>query len=287
MKEKSKKVLKGFGIGLMACAAIVGFTGCSNINVEQSQIDNLIASVETIKHQSYKMTREEVWNLAHLSGFNLMMNVDGVRDNMFMDCLNTIYSLEGDEIRNSSQEVSFYNFDGSKVQAMKIGNDLTLTYQLENNYTTQAEFIKTDIGGYLCTSKESSHLEFERVVSLYNGQGMPSPSGLGCDYEDLNCYEVLENGNVRLNFIKNYTYNDHREGLEDEYMEIADIITFEYDSKARLISIEENEEIVDISDNYSFMSELRSMKINVSYGTVDVEKITTWINLAEDYIGNQ
>ena len=106
MKDKNKKVLKGLGVGALACVGMFGLTGCANIEVSQDKVDSMIETVEKVDNRldeyidllekANRMTKEEVWNFAKTADFNLMMNVNGLRDNMVVTGISEELGLRQD-----------------------------------------------------------------------------------------------------------------------------------------------------------------------------------------------
>lgn len=62
MKEKNKKILKGLGVGALACVAMVGLTGCANIS--NTDYDRMMETVETVENTISDLEAAKVFNNA-------------------------------------------------------------------------------------------------------------------------------------------------------------------------------------------------------------------------------
>ena len=285
MKEKNKKILKGIGVGALACTAMIGLTGCANIKVEQSEVNKLIQSVETLKDQSIKMTKEEIWNFAQSADFNLVMNIGGVRDNLVVTAVSEEMGLQ--------QDIMYiYNTEDTKIFAELSGNEQAVITNAELWYQKgESNIVLADIDkagtGYMCNSveeRDNAYNTFEGCTGVYGGT-IPSLSSFDLTYEKLNHYEVLENGNVRLTFVTNEMVYQNPE--ETEYVNYLRINTFEYSQDGRLVELEMSYKLVDweltnIEHRIGMFEELNStFKYVVSYGTVDADLMESWVELAE------
>jgi len=291
MKEKNKKILKGLGISALACVGMFGLTGCSNIKVSQNKVDSLIEMAERtdsrldeytdLLEKANRLTKEEAWNLAMLSDFNLMMNVNGIRDNMVISGKSTFNNGEIYEMQqvhyNSETFKSAYNFNGEKVY---------LSYQLNVSNVVSSE-LRVIESNYVCTTVQ----QFPEVADLDNVLGFYTEYGFGIGvkgfkltFGDLNHYENLENGNVKLVFVGFEKIELDPDG--NDYVECLICRTFEYSPEGKIISIKENSRVVDqkgSGEQFESVVEESNyeMEYTLSYGTVDTELVESLIELSE------
>ncbi len=304
MKEKNKKILKGLGIGALACVGMVGLTGCSKVEVSQEKVDSMIETVEKVDgrlddyidlleqqnqqlqdqnamleeqnkllEQANKLTKEDVWNLAQTADYNLMMNVGGVRDNLkiAMQEVTNDYTIEGFYM--------YYNTDSVQSKVSK-EDGLHVSYQKEEDKVVKGRISLSDNDEYICDSiyESTSAKTLEEYIHVYSGT-LPGINSFELTYEDLSHYEILENGNVKLTFVKYDTYQQ----AGNEYVETLETCSFEYTLDAKLVSIEESSKIIYESSGLDEIDgEIEyTRSYNLSYGTVDVDLVESLVELAE------
>lgn len=314
MKEKNKNVLKGLAVGTLALVGMAGLTGCSQIEVSQQKVDSMIETVdkvdssldqyvdlleqqnnllqqqnnilqqqngqlqeqnnnlEQIIENSKRMTKEEVWNLAQRADYNFMMNVDGVRNNCVMT---------GNGNGETVEQI-FYNSANFKA-AFAQGEELLFVYQT-NESNVIATVFTFDGTNYACSSVSDmgADEDFENFVDMYSPEGL-GLTRMGFTYEELNHYEQLENGNVKLYFSEYLTLKSKTEG---ESATVLKNTTFEYSSDGKLLSINMDSRVIEVNGEFEGeegLLEEQNMNVEMtcSYGTVDVDFIESLIALAE------
>ncbi|MBO5954972.1 MAG: hypothetical protein J6Q13_03295 [Clostridia bacterium] len=281
MKEKNKKILKGVGVGALALVGMVGLTGCADVKISQEKFNSLVEIAEKADDymkESARLTKEEVWNLAQTADFNLMMNVNGVRDNLVISASMT----DGSAI---DVAMVYYNTDTMKVFTESFeGSSIELWYQ-----TTESNVILADIekveNGYICERFEERDetFTFEGCIGVYRG-GIPAINTWELTFEDFNHYEFLENGNVKLTFVKNVEYKNPDN--QEEYFITLEDYSFEYSLDGKLVSLKmssriiekegEFENRIDMVEKYTY-----NMEYKLRYGEIDTELVESWVEIAE------
>lgn len=306
MKEKNKKILKGLGIGALACVGMLGLTGCANVEVSQDKVNSMIETAEKadarldeyidlLEQQNQqlleqnnkledlinqdRLTKEEVWNLAMTTDFNLMMNVGGARDNLVITAVNDNLQLGMLYYYNSSDSKIFAEISGDG-QGVVAGAELW--YQKGDSNVVLADIDKAGTG-YMCdyTDEKSENDVFEDCIGVYRGS-CPGIRDWELTIEDLNHYEILENGNVALTFVKYNTYGNNK-----EYYTTLNKYMFEYALEGKLVSIEYGSRCVEATDGAEVIDTNEDVKYVFSYGTVDTELVESWVELAEEYRNEQ
>ncbi len=305
MKEKNKKVLKTLGVGALCLCGALTFAGCSNIEISQEKVDSMVetvektdsrldeyidlleqqnANLEKLLEEANKMTKEDVWNLAQTADYNLMMNVDGLRDNLIVTGVREDLGLQQDLMY-------YYNTSDTKIFAELNGDEecvitgVELWYQTSESNVILADINKTETD-YVCGSIEErdESFVFENCIGVYSG-GCPGINGFGLTYDDLSHYQILENGNIKLTFAKNDTYYQNEE--QTEYVTALEVYSYEYSLEGKLVSFEINSKTIDYSEsvmeNMPGLIEELNMEIKyvLTYNAVDVELIESWVELAE------
>ncbi len=90
MKEKTKNVLKGLGVGALACCGMFALTGCS-VELSQSQVDKVMqvvdqsdkfmdGTLDLLEKQNAKLSKEEGWDLYKLAQAKFLTNQNGIRN---------------------------------------------------------------------------------------------------------------------------------------------------------------------------------------------------------------
>lgn len=135
MKEKNKKILKGLGVGALACFGMLTFTGCS-VDLSQQQIDKLMYTVENsdkfmdevvdlLNKQNNQMDKQKIFDLYRLAETKLMLNYDNVLDNLKV----TSKVVSDDDF----QSVKFYKTEsGQRVAIMNDMDSSEIVYSNEN-----------------------------------------------------------------------------------------------------------------------------------------------------------
>ena len=248
----------------------------TQIELLESQNANLEAQLQQIIAESKKMTKEEAINFAKRADYRLMMNIDGLRDNM-------LYSVGDPSGDFKSFKDSYYNVNGIKATLNEDVDETWVTYQLGENKIVSSS-IKLDGQEYYSNSiyqENDSSVTFDKCIGIYQGN-IPSLASLNLTEDDLLCYEVLSNDNLKLVFSRNVIEYSH---VDDEsYVECLQIYEFEYSKDCKIISCTGKSVVIDSYGPHADLDEADTfdMKITVEYGTVDVELITHLIEVSEN-----
>jgi len=287
-----------------------GLTGCANIEVSQDKFDSMIETVEkadnrldeyidlleqqnqqlqeqntnleNLLEEASRMTKEEVWNLAQTADFNLMMNVNSLRDNCVMTAIN-------EELGLSQDIMLYYNSDSMSVYAAldgdgKVSTGVELWYQTNETNVVMADIDKVG-NEYICSriDDRGEDANFESQIGVYRGS-IPTISSFNLSYEDWSHYEILQNGNAKLTFIENKKVVNPDK--EDEYFIALVTYNFEYSINGKLISLNINSGIIEKEGEFEnrtgILEEYNSERGYVlTYGTVDTELVESWVEVAE------
>ena len=113
MKNKSKKILAGIGIGVMGALAL---TGCSMSDEQQAALDKVVGKVdkviELVENQNRELSHAEAIRLYEFAKTRLLVNKDNVWDNMKMTISQD--SNEEDHYGKVRGEQHFYTFANGK-----------------------------------------------------------------------------------------------------------------------------------------------------------------------------
>jgi hypothetical protein len=287
MREKNKRILKGIGVGTLACVGLFGLTGCAKVEISQDKFNDLVeiaekaddfmqnqnTNLEKLVEEANKMTKEEIWNLAKTADFNMMTNANGVRDNV----LATMESLEGDTIE--TMECMYYNTDEMKVFA-ECYDGAELWYQTNESNVILADIDEND-DNYECepsVDDRGEHADFDDCIGVYRGAFGVNLFDL--TYEKFNHYEILDNGNFALTYL-DYDYNYQDETKETNYEKFLIIYTCEYSLDGKLISLKLENKLIDTEGEITSPETFRCGKITFEYGAVDTELVESWVALAE------
>lgn len=308
MKERNKKIIKGIGVGTLACVGVLGLTGCSKVEVSQDKVDNMIETVEKVDNkldeyvnlleqqkqelqdqneelqkvndalneqkelleEANRLTKEEVWNLAKRADFNLKMNVNGLRDNLVFESV----------VDNTQYKMAYYNSEDLKVYAQFDGSEVYCFYQETDGNVYDAIIEKVEDQN-VCTyvydnGKDDS---FEYITRLYDSN-IPSIESYDCTYEDLNHYEILDNGNVKLTFVKNVIEYEDEDDQTSPYRWVMEIVELEYSIDAKIVAGSYKTVLMHEDEDYSGYSDLDDVAFVANYGAVDVEMVESWVELA-------
>ena len=273
MKEKSKKILKGFGVGALACLGMFGLTGCANIDVSQKKVDSLI---ERFEDYSEKTTREEILNLYHTAYYNAMTQTNGY-DNVVITgkTANDVDNLSYSSYCNSEMSMLFGNVRGALA---------AYYYDFATDKVIDAGFYLTN-QGYVCTYKEiEDSFDASGLINRIRAELLV----INFKDEELAAYKVLKNGNYSLRFIteerKTYYSEEKEEELGEFY--VTTYYTIEITKDAKIVSMKAESDIdVGFECEEQDWQEIKSYSVEIEaeylYGTVDVELLQELYELAQ------
>lgn len=185
MKEKSKKIMAGLGIGL-ALASGGMLTGCSMSDEQQAALNSVIDKtdqiVELLDKQSKTLSQAEALRLYEFARTRLLVNKDNVWDNLKM-----IINQDSNEVDHYDTvfgELAFYKFaDGRRVAYVKTGTP-TNPGQIGGWFE---EVVSSD-GYQTITQKET----YSHYASTNTTSGI---SEFDITEEDIVDCKILDNGN--------------------------------------------------------------------------------------------
>lgn len=270
MKEKNKNILKGLGVGALACCGMFALTGCS-VELSQSQVDKVMQVVDQsdkfmedtldlLEKQNAKLSKEEGWDLYQTALTKFLTNQNGLRNNMKITIKQFSSAYPEDD---AVVDLYLYNdMNGVDLQLEKftheLGTDVSLLYADDESGVYEynksgAECEKSLVGEGL--------LENYLSILLYVDNGVTSEDVVGC--------ELLENGNYKLSFINCEIDFYEGEDEEDEGHNLAyySYIVYEITSDGIFISQETNFAEVDLNKDGA-VTERFGGTITYDYGVV-------------------
>lgn len=222
-KSKKNKILKGLGIGALACLGVFTFAGCS-IELSQDQIDKVMYTVDNadtfmdetldlLNKQNAELDQEEAWDLYKLAQAKFKLNVDGIRDNVKM----------------TSRFGIIYLYDtASDGYVMISAYDEEYGVQFADNYNI-----------YSFSSIDGNHSK--KLLDIDNsGQGCEAyiswnnfshSTMYGVQEEDIVSCQKLDNGNYKITFLSETLID------EEENNSVSTVLlVVEVSADARIIS---------------------------------------------------
>lgn len=260
MKEKSKNILKGLGVGALACFGMLTFTGCS-VDLTKDQIDKLIYTVESsdkfmqdaldlLEKENAKLNAEQAWNLYKLAKTKLFLNDNGVRDN-FKATLNDVNSL------------CFYKTSNGDYVAFNAGGDvLNVTYEEDGKvyeyYKDERGVSKSELG--------------DGEVEQYLYYDLPYCNYVDVKEEDIVSCDILENGNYKITFLN--TWSDDPESYAQ-----TNLIEIEISKEAKFIKerILICSQILDDDQNHEYYSFEEEMLVDYEYNVITDEDVSSYL----------
>ena len=125
MKEKNKKILKGLGVGALACVGMFGLVGCSDVKIEQSDYDRIMSSVETVENSISDFEAATVY----YNALNKIMNSSSDFWNNMKVETTISYTEEGNDYVEKNEMIMLKNGDENIAFWKGIGE----TDYFENN----------------------------------------------------------------------------------------------------------------------------------------------------------
>jgi len=251
---------------------------------EQNRIlEEQNANLEKLLEEAKKMTKEEVWNLAQTADFNLMLNNGGLRDNLIVTAVERNLNLQMDLMY-------YYNSGDAKIFAELSGDSQGVVTSAELWYqTTDSNVVLADIdkveNEYVCDliDERDKTSTFDDCIGVYRG-GVMGVNLFGLTYDDLTYYEILDNGNVKLTFVKyNEFVNPDKE--EEHFIALQDY-AFEYSLDGKLVSLKMASRIIEkegeFENRIGMIEEATyNMEYILRYGEIDTDLVESWVEIAE------
>lgn len=259
MKEKNKNILKGLGVGALACFGMLTFTGCS-VELSQEQINKIVHVVERsdkfmddtldlLEKQNAKLSKEEGWDLYQTALTIFLTNQEGIRNNIKI----TAEDLEGDKFvtyhYNDLQGTDIVLETGSELR----GND-RITFVAEEDSDNYVYHYAKDGTEYEKSLLGEGVTENYSSILLYVDNGVTSEDVVGC--------ELLENGNYELSFVQTF-----KSVNEDDEIMYYNYVVYEITSDGTFISQKTNFAEVDLNKDGA-VTERFGGTITYEYGVV-------------------
>ena len=228
MKEKTKNILKGVGVGALACFGLFAMTGCS-IDLSQEQVDKIMYTVDNsdkfmqdtldlLEKQNNQLDMEQAWNLYKLAQTKLLLNDEKIMDNMKVSM--ELVDPNGEvEINN----MFYYKTSTTERVLVNVGDDWHGVNYVENGF----------LYDYSYDANHGTHkhqlAEVSSDESVLMGTELPYANYIECDQEDMVTCNVLDNGNYEITFISTWTDDP------DNYLQF-DLVKVEITQDAKFVS---------------------------------------------------
>lgn len=199
MKENTKKIIAGLGLGLTIGAGAIAMTGCSNIELSQSQVDKILEvvensdkfmkdSLEMQAEMNNKLTREMAYSLYRTAIGTIQTNAHNVWDNLKINVEMSDENLNGKNYsislyKSTENEQCLQLKDNEKQNA----NDV---FYLQYGDRTSYEYKGGDVE--ILENVKIDYLIMSNVLSPV------FITASDVKVSDIIGYEVLEDGNIQI-----------------------------------------------------------------------------------------
>ena len=257
MKEKTKNILKGVGVGSLACLGMFTFSGCS-MDLSQEQINKLMYAVDNsqqfmedtlhlLESQNAKMDAEQAHKLCEYAYNKILLNQNGIRNNLVMknhfdgELVATVTSYADENTDVIVADTTDFN----EVWYADSGNNYHYVKQGQTKEEIEADSIHADFS-------------WASWVNLVNWAGVTEDDILFCN--------ILSNGNYEITYSVN-TIN--HANLEDGMG--AGIIVAEITNDGNFVKIEmDSAEYSEQEDEIQFGKKVRAL---FEYGTANLNYV--------------
>jgi len=188
MKDKTRKVIKGIGVGALACVGMFGLTGCSNTK------DQLNDALQKIEQLQTKVDKEDACEMIQYSIAKLKINKNGVLDNLTI-------------IQETSDDGGEFNV----IQCCKSGNTIAMCSKDKDN-NLYIEYTENG-NSYWYRPEDGERHQFSGSTydSIFDS-AVIAFSGLEISEGNIVKTDVLSNGNYQIVAVFN------EDGLTAEYV---------------------------------------------------------------------
>jgi len=275
MKEKTKKVIKTLGVGALLCAGAFTFAGCSLNAEDKALVENKVAELQQQLAENNALLEEQnnlinqqllvdrAWGLIQTALAELLINIDGVRDNLVME-----YTLA----QETSIQVFYKTSSGDYVFAQDnhvVYEDNSGMYSYRYNDKDDL-YEKVKLGDW-----NSMEVYFVEELNSFNFVGDATK-------ENITSVEILNNGDYKITIV----YNRNKE-LEYTSQQVATILELVISPDGKCSSIKKSNMDIqkwegndDEGDETSAWIYKDGM-IEFKYGAVDVEEVLTKLEEAK------
>ena len=216
--NKSKKIMAGVGIGLALCAGAGMLTGCTDINLSQSQVDKIVTvvdnsdqfmkdSMDLLNKQNKKLDKSEAYDLLRLAEVRAQLQLNDMMENIRITIT--------DSLSDNWQVADVVMYDSTHYAVLQKSSEWGEDYTLEYSYTKEVDGAQKDyMRTYKSAKFDNKNLPVENsdpelIEEEYKlGYSMPgqfaslfeitSERGYNVKEEDVCKVETLENGNYLI-----------------------------------------------------------------------------------------
>ena len=158
MKNKSKKILAGLGVGLTLAGSGLFMTGCSMSEEQENALNSIVGKadqlIEVIEKTNQKLTREEAINLYEYAKTKLLVNKDNIWNNLRIKI--DVKTSENWEDVGDVINCEYHLF--KKLDGKRLG------YYTYKTHSTELNADSEEISGYFDDSASKS----DYIAEVYN-----------------------------------------------------------------------------------------------------------------------
>ncbi|MBR6778836.1 MAG: hypothetical protein IKM43_01615 [Clostridia bacterium] len=284
-----KKIIKGIGVGTLSCVAMVGLTGCANVEIPQEKVYSMVETVskaekymedqlklleeqnnklqeqnEILKKENNKFTKQDAADKVNLSQIKILLNQGGILNNL------KLTSIELSGVRNESYY--YVTENGTRMlynyAEMRDGDYHSVIYDIDGMNTAVCEWIYNgDVSKEIILNSEGGF--FSGKLFGYSGLHSMAMFLLNITSEDVVSCEKLEGNKYNVVVYKNT-------GIVDIGSIYANIIL---DEDNRILSMTTG--VIDFSDMDNIYFEEDSC-INFEYNTITENDIDGVLKKAQN-----
>lgn len=283
MKEKTKKIIAGLGIGLAISGAGL-LTGCTDINLTQEQTDKILTVVDNADTfmkdvmENNQLNKSKAYDLLKIVGVKAKLNVDGYFNNVKIVCSrhknNDFYDT-----------VEILKYDDDHFASVNYNKDLGDNYNIEYVYTKEvgSEKLKKSVSYYTFSHTPTGDIDNTKPTIVENDYVSPYLCGYMAVFDFVEYYCITEND------ILSVTKNEKNNYVIEAIGEIATAqgnteiyITVEITEDGHML-------FFDAEGVHSDQTEIESINISfsVEYGVVDADAVKAKIKAAEEFAASQ
>lgn len=198
MKEKNKKIITGIAASTLACLSVCTFAGCSNLEINQTQvnstIENLQQSVDELKQQNeylknlnQQALKDHAWDLFQQSSIDFILNNNDIRNNIIVTTYN-------DGVMADKQ--IYYTKENNDTIYIREYDDISYKIAYKDNSKVY-EYFKQSGGHYDKTEYSEEIIDSHQIVTPFSIY----PYYTQFTKDNISSIEILSNGNYSINFI--------------------------------------------------------------------------------------
>jgi len=292
MKEKTKNILKGIGVGTLACLGMFGLTGCA---FDVNGTDDLNAKLEQLQQTQQETNAllvnqqvvDSAWNLFKKSYTNLLLNTEGIRDNVVIN-----FTQYQENVALGFYKTSIYKTESQETVLMMETSEsdrIMLTFEFEESleggahssgvYTSVSNIYRDE---FETKTKISGYDDIQAYIVSSNAitwcirelaEDMPNVSEF--TKEDICAVEILPNGNYAIEFVSNNLNAGNGTGT---------IISWTVEISEDCKIINHRTKLIDVNyyeGHQANYSNVGDFEITYSYETVDSATILSCIDEAK------